>query len=174
MTPNIPTDSAPDTRVWRIVSDYLGNSTEPYSTQELMDFARESNEEFGDEQQHFNLRDQGDRIVDLNRKSGDDGFVAALPYEITLTVCDNDEMNQQNGVTAETVSAVCEKLERAGFEVKCNDVFIDWNGGWAYRRMATKAGFAVDGVGFVCADHPLIIARVTEIVESMRKANARA
>lgn len=60
----------PDNRRWKIVSDYLGNDTAPYTTQEINDYLIET--DYGD------LIDQGDRLIDMTRGFGNEGYVAAI------------------------------------------------------------------------------------------------
>jgi hypothetical protein len=68
-----------DTRIWRIMSEYLANDPEPYSTQVIMDYADECNcDNVNDEDwKPFELVDAGDEIHDLSHQRGNEGYLAA-------------------------------------------------------------------------------------------------
>ncbi|MFA5377005.1 MAG: hypothetical protein WC455_14740 [Dehalococcoidia bacterium] len=73
-----------DTRVWRVVSEYIGNDPEPYTTQQLFDYCAECNREHANDPDWgvpFDLCDLGDKIVDLSHNRGDEGYVAAVPFK---------------------------------------------------------------------------------------------
>lgn len=71
-----------DIRKWELVSDYLGNDPDPYTTKELFDYAEECNREHEDDDEwiNFELVDMGDQICDLSHQQGNEGYVAAIPY----------------------------------------------------------------------------------------------
>lgn len=72
-----------DTRTWRVVSEYLGNDPEPYTTRQLFDYAAECNAENAndDDWSPFELVDCGDKILDVSHNDGDEGAIAALPFD---------------------------------------------------------------------------------------------
>ena len=75
-------DTAPtDTRRWRIVSDYLGNDPQPYTTAQLFEFAAQCNQEHAADPEWgtpFQLVDLGDKIIDVSHECGNDGYLAAV------------------------------------------------------------------------------------------------
>jgi len=79
-----------DCRRWEIISDYFGNDPNPYTTEEIFDYAKKCNEHHrlnpGDDPDWipFDLYDRGDDIVDLNKTRGNEGFIVAIPYEDKL------------------------------------------------------------------------------------------
>ena len=84
---NHPTmrDTAPtDTRRWRIVSDYLGNYSQPYTTAQLFEYAAQCNQEHAADPEWgtpFQLVDAGDKILDTSHPRGNEGHVAAMPFD---------------------------------------------------------------------------------------------
>lgn len=72
-----------DKRTWRIVSDCLANDPEPYTTQQLFDYADQCNREHeGDaDWTPFELHDGVNEIVDLSHQRGDEGYIAAVLFD---------------------------------------------------------------------------------------------
>lgn len=75
----------PDSRRWRIISDYLGNDPEPYTTQQLFDYVAACNAEHANDPEWgppFMLHDAGDKILDLSHQNGNDGYIAAVEFVV--------------------------------------------------------------------------------------------
>lgn len=72
-----------DNRKWEVISDYIGNDPEPYTTKQLFDYAEECNSEHSDDPdwEDFELLDDGDQILDLSHQQGNEGYIAAILYD---------------------------------------------------------------------------------------------
>lgn len=93
-----------DTRIWKIISDHLGNDPAPYTTKMILDYAAQCNRENAGDPDYtpFDLQESGSFIVDCNVPRGEDGHVVAQEWtELTCGSLDEWDDYWQGNLRAD-------------------------------------------------------------------------